>query len=158
MPIADQGRARGAARPAGVADTLRPMTSEPERSTDESTDVREARRAIEEYLRRTGTPARPGGSTGPDGQVDAAGSPETAKDGGRVDDRTAEAVARAAWDAVQDATPPPPDPAAGPAEKTEQSPELAELHRRAVAIAHGLQALGYHLDETLLPGPDMAAG
>ncbi|MFE9118953.1 hypothetical protein [Streptomyces sp. NPDC007172] len=134
------------------------MTSEPERGTDESNDVREARLAIAEYVRRTGTPARPDGSTSPEGELDTAASPESAKDSDRIDDRTAEDVARAAWDAVQDATPPPPDPGAGPAEKTDQSPELAERHRRAVAIARGLQQLGYHLDETLLPGPDMAAG
>lgn len=154
-----QVAARGARRPAGVADILPPMTSEPERGTDESNDIREARLAIAEYLGRRGTtPTRPDGSTSPDSELGTAARPEAAQDSDRIDDRTAADVARAAWDAVQDATPPPPDPGAGPAEKTDQSPELAERHRRAVAIARGLQQLGYHLDETLLPGPDMAAG
>ncbi|MGW8330062.1 hypothetical protein ACWGLE_19440 [Streptomyces sp. NPDC055897] len=134
------------------------MTPEPERSTDESPDVQEARLAIEEYLSRTRRSARPDESTEAGGRRSADGNSGSSEDGGRFDDRMAESIARAAWDAVQDATPPPPDPAAGPAEKTEQPPELAELHRRAVAIARGLRELGYHLDETLLPGPDMAAG
>ncbi|MFG3280453.1 hypothetical protein [Streptomyces sp. NPDC048111] len=128
------------------------MTAETEHGPDESANVREARRAIEEYLSRTsGDPRRrgAGAGSGADGQPTA---------GDRIDDRVAECVAREAWDAVQEATPPPPDPEAGPAEKTEPSPERAELHRRAVAIARGLQELGHHLDETLRPGPDMAAG
>ncbi|MFJ3582947.1 hypothetical protein ACIPPS_12070 [Streptomyces sp. NPDC090127] len=122
----------------------------PDNGPAESADAREARRAIDDHLGRT------------------AAHEELARwrDGGRIDDRTAEDVARAAWDAVQDATPPPPSPTdatppppqAGPAEKTARSPERAERHRRAVAVALGLRELGYHLDETLLPGPDMAAG
>lgn len=68
--------------------------------------------------------------------------------------------AREAWDAVQEATPPTPDPQTdtGPAEKGRSSRGLAERHSRAVSVARGLQELGYHLDETLRPGPDMAAG
>ncbi|MEU9098415.1 hypothetical protein [Streptomyces sp. NPDC048361] len=120
------------------------MTTETEDTGDESADAREARRAIEEYLSR--------GAARTDQSEGSAGRP------GQADDRVAECVAREAWDAVQDATPAPPDPEAGPAEKTEMSPERAELHRRAVAVARGLRELGYHLDETLLPGPDMAAG
>ncbi|MFI9111641.1 hypothetical protein [Streptomyces venezuelae] len=118
------------------------MTPEPEHGPAESADAREARQAIEDHLGHAGT------------QEELS----RWRNSGRIDDRIAEAVAGAAWDAVQDATPPPPSPQAGPAEKTEQSPERAERHRRAVAVARGLRELGYHLDETLLPGPDMAAG
>ncbi|MFE9407149.1 hypothetical protein ACFYNY_36160 [Streptomyces sp. NPDC006530] len=138
------------------------MTAETERSGDESADVREARLAIDAYLRRTSAGTHQAGAAGhlAEQDADAGGRPSQGggRVDGRVDDAVAERVAREAWDAVQDATPPPPDPEAGPAEKTSQSPERAELHRKAVAIARGLQALGYHLDETLLPGPDMAAG
>ncbi|MFB8272905.1 hypothetical protein ACFC96_40840 [Streptomyces sp. NPDC055955] len=118
------------------------MTAEPEHGPAESADVREARRAIDEHMGRAGT------------------DEELArwKDSGRIDDRVAEEVARAAWDAVQDVTPPPPSPRSGPVEKSVPSPQRAERHRRAVAVARGLRELGYHLDETLLPGPDMAAG
>ncbi|MFE9410549.1 hypothetical protein ACFYN0_17420 [Streptomyces sp. NPDC006704] len=112
------------------------MTTETEHGGSESANAQEARAAIDAYLSRTS--ARPAGA--------------------EADDHVAESVAREAWDAVQDATPPPPDPGAGPVEKTEPSPQRAELHRKAVAIARGLRELGYHLDETLLPGPDMAAG
>ncbi|MEU6946497.1 hypothetical protein ABZ957_14895 [Streptomyces sp. NPDC046316] len=119
------------------------MTAAPNNGPTESANVREARRAIDDCLGRT-----------------AAAAEDLARwrDSGRIDDNLAEDVARAAWDAVQDATPPPPSPRSGPAEKTSQSPERAERHRRAVAVALGLRELGYHLDETLLPGPDMAAG
>ncbi|MEU9192398.1 hypothetical protein [Streptomyces hundungensis] len=142
------------------------MTAETERSGDESADVHEARLAIDAYMRRTSARTQQEGAAGPladqGAGAGAGGGGRPGQDDGRVDDRVddrvAECVAREAWDAVQDATPPPPDPEAGPSEKTTQSPERAELHRRAVAIARGLQALGYHLDETLLPGPDMAAG
>ncbi|MCT9093548.1 hypothetical protein N4G70_32465 [Streptomyces sp. ASQP_92] len=140
------------------------MTAETERSGDESADVREARLAIDAYLRRTSAGTHQAGAADPLAEhgADAGVGGRPSQGGGRVDglvdDAVAERVAREAWDAVQDATPPPPDPEAGPAEKTSQSPERAELHRKAVAIARGLQALGYHLDETLLPGPDMAAG
>ncbi|AYG78848.1 hypothetical protein DWB77_00957 [Streptomyces hundungensis] len=136
------------------------MTAETERSGDESADVHEARLAIDAYMRRTSARTQQEGAAGPlaDQGAEAGGGERPGQDDDRVDDRVAECVAREAWDAVQDATPPPPDPEAGPSEKTTQSPERAELHRRAVAIARGLQALGYHLDETLLPGPDMAAG
>ncbi|MEU3499598.1 hypothetical protein ABZ726_02110 [Streptomyces hundungensis] len=136
------------------------MTAETERSGDESADVHEARLAIDAYMRRTSARTQQQGAAGPLAEqgAGAGGGGRPGQDESRVDDRVAECVAREAWDAVQDATPPPPDPEAGPSEKTTQSPERAELHRRAVAIARGLQALGYHLDETLLPGPDMAAG
>ncbi|MFF5933401.1 hypothetical protein [Streptomyces sp. NPDC012508] len=118
------------------------MTATPNNGPTESANVRVARRAIDDYLGRTA----------------AAEDLARWRDSGRIDDKLAEDVARAAWDAVQDATPPPPSPQAGPAEKTTQSPERAERHRRAGAVALGLRELGYHLDETLLPGPDMAAG
>ncbi|MEU3607280.1 hypothetical protein AB0E83_17830 [Streptomyces sp. NPDC035033] len=118
------------------------MTAEPEDHRPESDDVRAARRAVEEHLARTAD------------EEQANRWRET----GRVDDRVAEEVARAAWDAVQEVTPPPPSPQAGPAERAERSPERAERHRRAVAVARGLRELGHSLDETLLPGLDMAAG
>ncbi|WP_328314794.1 hypothetical protein OG432_33955 [Streptomyces sp. NBC_00442] len=134
------------------------MTKETERTGDESADAQEARRAIDAYLSRRAASAqeREGAEYAADREPGTGGPPGRA--GGRIGDDIAECVAREAWDAVQDATPAPPDPGAGPAEKTEMSPERAELHRRAVAVARGLRELGYHLDETLLPGPDMAAG
>ncbi|MFD6888026.1 hypothetical protein [Streptomyces sp. NPDC059957] len=39
-----------------------------------------------------------------------------------------------------------------------EPPEVAERRAQANAITRGLQQLGYHRDETLLPGPGMAAG
>ncbi|MFG2720574.1 hypothetical protein ACGFW5_20070 [Streptomyces sp. NPDC048416] len=141
------------------------MTMDTEHNGNESADAQEARRALDDYVRRTSARTRQDEGAGPLGVTEpgSVGVTEPAPGGlspagGRVDDHVAESVAREAWDAVQDATPAPPDPEAGPAEKTDLSPERAELHRRAVAIARGLRELGYHLDETLLPGPDMAAG
>ncbi|MCX5384488.1 hypothetical protein [Streptomyces sp. NBC_00083] len=128
------------------------MTTEAETTGDESADVQEARRAIEEYLSRG--PAR----TPRDGADTGRAAPAGGGIDRSIDDSAAALIAREAWDAVQDATPAPPHPEAGPAEKTRMSPERAERHRRAVAVARGLRELGYHLDETLLPGPDMAAG
>ncbi|KOX25664.1 hypothetical protein ADL06_18715 [Streptomyces sp. NRRL F-6491] len=89
------------------------------------------------------------------------GRDEDARDGGRrIDDATAERIAREAWDAVSAATPPPPDPGTdrAPARGAREPAEVTELRGRAIAVARGLHQLGYHLDETLLPGPDMAAG
>lgn len=122
------------------------MTTEPEQDPSESADVRAARTAIEAHLNRTGAPAADepeGGGVRPGGR--------------RVDDRTAERIAREAWDAVGEATPPPPDPGTDRGGAAEP-PEVAERRREAVAVVRGLQELGYRLDETLLPGPDMAAG
>ncbi|WP_411107601.1 hypothetical protein [Streptomyces sp. cmx-4-9] len=115
------------------------MTTEPERDPGEPADVRAARAAIDAYLNRTDPSAR------------------TRSADGRIDDRTAELVAREAWDAVMAVTPPPPDPATDPGPAVEP-PEVAERRERAVAVVRGLQKLGHHLDETLLPGPDLAAG
>ncbi|MFD3717843.1 hypothetical protein [Streptomyces sp. NPDC058674] len=123
------------------------LTTEPAPGPADSSDVREARLAVDPFLART--PPR------------SEGGPERRRTPtGQIDDRTAEQVAREAWDAVQDATPPAPDPATdtGPADAGRPSPEHTERHRRAVAIARGLQELGYPLNETLRPGPDMAAG
>lgn len=118
------------------------MTTEPERDPVETPEVRAARAAIDAYLNRT-----------PRGGADSG-----ARQGdGRIDDRTAELVAREAWDAVMAVTPPPPDPATDPGPAVEP-PEVAERRGQAVAVVRGLQQLGHHLDETLLPGPDLAAG
>ncbi|MEU3062670.1 hypothetical protein AB0P12_13860 [Streptomyces subrutilus] len=132
------------------------MTTEPElgaAGSADSDDVREARLAIDAFLT--------GGSAG-HGEVPAGTDLERWRATGRIDDRLAAQVAGAAWDAVQDATPPAPDPSTdpGPDPTVESGPsaELAARHRRAVAVARGLAQLGYHLDETLRPGPDMAAG
>lgn len=135
------------------------MTTESDLGSAGSGDVREARRAIEAFLARTA----PGHGEEPDlpQSQDPDADVERRRGGARVDDRVAEQVAREAWDAVQDVTPPAPDPAqadAGPAAQGGPSPELAERHRRAIAITRGLLELGYHLDETLRPGPDMTAG
>ncbi|MFJ4871587.1 hypothetical protein [Streptomyces sp. NPDC088757] len=128
------------------------MTTEPEGDRAGSADVRAARAAIESYLSRTGQ----------DGK-----SPEDAREGEdtppgdrRIDDATAERIAREAWDAVLAATPPPPDPGTdpAPARGAREPAEVTALRGRAIAVARGLHRLGYHLDETLLPGPDMAAG
>ncbi|MFJ4341505.1 hypothetical protein [Streptomyces sp. NPDC088915] len=128
------------------------MTTEPEGDRAGSADVRAARAAIESYLSRTGTGEKP---------------PEDAREGEgadpgdrRIDDATAERIAREAWDAVLAATPPPPDPGTdpAPARGAREPAEVTELRGRAIAVARGLHQLGYHLDETLLPGPDMAAG
>ncbi|MBT2445147.1 hypothetical protein J7E93_34705 [Streptomyces sp. ISL-36] len=134
------------------------MTAEPEHSPAESADVREARRAIGDHLGRAAAAAERGEAADADRGRSAVADLARWRERGRIDDRLAEEVARAAWDAVQDATPPPPSPEAGPTEKTRPSPERAELHRRAVSVARGLRELGYHVDDTLLPGPDMAAG
>ncbi|MFE5513234.1 hypothetical protein ACFQ9J_22130 [Streptomyces sp. NPDC056529] len=136
------------------------MTTEPEGDRAESADVRAARAAIEAHLRRT-EPAREGesraaGSSAPPERPDG-----DARDGGRrIDDATAERIAREAWDAVLAATPPPPDPGTdpAPARSAREPAEVTELRRRAIAVTRGLRELGHHLDETLLPGPDMAAG
>ncbi|MFJ6700659.1 hypothetical protein ACIQM4_32070 [Streptomyces sp. NPDC091272] len=125
------------------------MTTESDLGSAGSGDVRQARQAVEEFLARTQSPDR-------EAQL------EQWRESGRVDDQVAEQVARDAWDAVQDATPPAPDPVegadTGAPSQDPPSPELAQRHRRAIAVARGLQELGYHLDETLRPGPDMAAG
>ncbi|MEU9419977.1 hypothetical protein [Streptomyces sp. NPDC048272] len=135
------------------------MTTQPDhRGSADSGDVREARLAIDAFLARTSPETGDGrtrpGSEGPDTHL------EGRRTTGLLDDRLAEQVAREAWDAVQEATPPAPDPHtdAGPLQNGRPSPELAERHRRAVSIARGLLELGYQLDETLRPGPDMAAG
>ncbi|MFF7178281.1 hypothetical protein [Streptomyces sp. NPDC008121] len=162
-------------------------TSEPghPHQPTESADAREARMAVEEYLRRTGMSGRPddpgrsGLSTGAGDQgpaVPSAGGRGSTADaatgtespaphtGAPIDDRVADAVAREAWDAVTAATPPPPSPVEGgtPGEGRDgaaaEPAEVAELRRRATAIARGLRELGCRLDDTLLPGPDMAAG
>ncbi|MET9932989.1 MULTISPECIES: hypothetical protein [unclassified Streptomyces] len=128
------------------------MTTEPEGDRAGSADVRAARAAIESYLSRTD----PGGKA-PEG---AREGEDTAPGDRRVDDATAERIAREAWDAVLAATPPPPDPGTdpAPARGAREPAEVTELRGRAIAVARGLHRLGYHLDETLLPGPDMAAG
>lgn len=128
------------------------MTTEPEGNPAESADVRAARAAIEAHLSRT-EPGAAGSTGSPD-------SPEGRDGGSRVDDATAERIAREAWDAVSAATPPPPDPGTdpAPARGAREPEEVTELRRRAIAVTRGLHQLGYHLDETLLPGPDMAAG
>lgn len=121
------------------------MTTEPERGRIEPADVRAARAAIDAYLSRT------------DAAQKHHASANTVGTDGRVNDQVAECIARQAWDAVMAVTPPPPDPAtdAGPAV---EPPQVAERRAQANAIVRGLQQLGYHLDETLLPGPGMAAG
>lgn len=135
------------------------MTTEPEGDRAESADVRAARAAIEAHLNRT-DPA-------PEGEPHAAGPSVPREDRGdtaqgvrRVDDATAERIAREAWDAVLAATPPPPDPGTdpAPARGVREPAEVTELRARAIAVTRGLRELGHHLDETLLPGPDMAAG
>ncbi|MFF1411275.1 hypothetical protein ACFVX6_16050 [Streptomyces sp. NPDC058289] len=115
------------------------MTTEPEREPVDVADVHAAHAAIDAYLRRTDS------------------APERLPGRGRVADGVAEAVAREAWDSVIAITPPPPDPATDPGPAVEP-PEVAERRAEAMAIARGLQLLGYRLDETLLPGPDIAAG
>ncbi|WP_449479873.1 hypothetical protein [Streptomyces avidinii] len=121
------------------------MTTEPEPDRVEPDDVRAARAAIDAHLSRSDP--SPGHGGGADGL----------RSDGRVDDQVADRIAREAWDAVIAVTPPPPDPATDPGPAVEP-PEVAERRARAIAIARGLQRLGYHLDESLLPGPGMAAG
>ncbi|WP_392896400.1 hypothetical protein [Streptomyces sp. LN699] len=135
------------------------MTTQPgPRGAADSGDVHEARLAIDAFLART-SPEQDGSLTGPGG-VGPGADLERWRTTGLIDDRVAEQVAREAWDAVQEATPPPPDPEADaePTDRGRPSRELAERHRQAVSIARGLLELGHHLDETLRPGPDMAAG
>ncbi|MEV7728713.1 hypothetical protein AB0P15_28805 [Streptomyces sp. NPDC087917] len=122
------------------------MTTEPERDPVEPDDVRTARAAIDAYRSRTDPPPE---------QPEVTGGARGTDD--RVDDQVAECIAREAWDAVIAVTPPPPDPATDPGPAVEP-PEVAERRAQAVAIVRGLRQLGYHLDESLLPGPDMAAG
>ncbi|MET7664864.1 hypothetical protein ABZS99_39705 [Streptomyces sp. NPDC005463] len=140
------------------------MTTEPERGPVEQADDRAARTAIDACLNRRdsaseqqlgGTAAGRGGSSALEGDGGAA-----ARGDRRIDDATAERIAREAWDAVQAVTPPPPDPGtdAGPAQNRKEPTEVAERRKQAIAVVRGLQQLGYHLDEKLLPGPDMAAG
>ncbi|MFC8172185.1 hypothetical protein ACFUJ0_21035 [Streptomyces sp. NPDC057242] len=137
------------------------MTTEPEGAPAESADVRAARAAIEAHLSRTDPEREPraaGSSASPERPERPDGG---APDGGRrIDDATAERIAREAWDAVLAATPPPPDPGTdpAPARGAREPAEVTELRRRAIAVTRGLRELGHHLDETLLPGPDMAAG
>jgi hypothetical protein len=140
------------------------MTTEPDGDPVEPAQVRAARSAIEAYLSGTGAEGNrlsrsAGGPPGP--SEPATGGPPAGGDR-RIDDATAERIAREAWDAVSAVTPPPPDPGSdpGPARtaKEEEPAEVTERRRHAVAVVRGLQLLGYHLDETLLPGPDMAAG
>ncbi|MFF5636928.1 hypothetical protein [Streptomyces sp. NPDC012825] len=128
------------------------MTTEPEGDRAGSADVRAARAAIEAHLSRTD----PGGKTTDNARKGEDGAPGDL----RIDDATAERIAREAWDAVLAATPPPPDPGTdpAPARGAREPAEVTELRGRAIAVARGLHRLGYHLDETLLPGPDMAAG
>ncbi|MFF3214224.1 hypothetical protein ACFYYB_26570 [Streptomyces sp. NPDC002886] len=121
------------------------MTKESESDRVEPTDVHAAREAIDAYLSRADSSREHG--VGEDAQ----------RADGPVSDRIAELVAREAWDAVLVASPPPPDPAVDPGPAVEPL-KVAERRAQAVAIVRGLQALGYRLDETLLPGPDMAAG
>ncbi|MEW1904644.1 MULTISPECIES: hypothetical protein [unclassified Streptomyces] len=133
------------------------MTTEPEGDPAESADVRAARAAIEAHLDRT-DPAR---EREPRTTGALTSREEDTRDGGRrIDDATAERIAREAWDAVLAATPPPPDPGTdpAPARSAREPAEVTELRRRAIAVTRGLRELGHHLDETLLPGPDMAAG
>ncbi|MET7542270.1 hypothetical protein [Streptomyces sp. NPDC005507] len=140
------------------------MATEPEWGPVEQTDVRAARTAIDACLNRRdsaseqqlgGAAAGRGGSSALEGDGGAA-----ARGDRRIDDATAERIAREAWDAVQAVTPPPPDPEtdAGPAQNRKEPTEVAERRKQAIAVVRGLQQLGYHLDEKLLPGPDMAAG
>ncbi|MFZ4302578.1 hypothetical protein ACOZE3_32305 [Streptomyces cinereoruber] len=130
------------------------MTTEPEGDRAESADVRAARAAIEAHLNRTTPPS--------EREPHAAGSSASREERGgrRIDDATAERIAREAWDAVLAATPPPPDPGTdpAPARGAREPAEVTELRARAIAVTRGLRELGHHLDETLLPGPDMAAG
>ncbi|MFE4257116.1 hypothetical protein ACFRU3_48545 [Streptomyces sp. NPDC056910] len=141
------------------------MTTEPEWGPVEQADVRATRTAIEAYLNRADSASEQqlGGAqaAGLGGSSALAGDGGAAARGDRcIDDATAERIAREAWDAVQAVTPPPPDPEtdAGPAQNRKEPKEVAERRQQAVAVVRGLQQLGYHLDEKLLPGPDMAAG
>ncbi|MFJ7126120.1 hypothetical protein [Streptomyces sp. NPDC098101] len=137
------------------------MTTAPEGNPAESADVRAARAAIEAHLSRTDPEREPDAAGATGSPASPEGRDEGGRDGGRrVDDATAERIAREAWDAVAAATPPPPDPGTDPAPAlgAREPEEVTELRRRAIAVARGLHQLGYHLDETLLPGPDMAAG
>ncbi|MFC8490105.1 hypothetical protein ACFUJU_04740 [Streptomyces sp. NPDC057235] len=140
------------------------MTTEPEGAPAESADVRAARAAIEAHLSRTDPEREPraaGSSASPE-RPERPERPDGGAPGGgrRIDDATAERIAREAWDAVLAATPPPPDPGTdpAPARGAREPAEVTELRRRAIAVTRGLRELGHHLDETLLPGPDMAAG
>ncbi|MGW9435455.1 hypothetical protein [Streptomyces sp. NPDC055607] len=132
------------------------MTTEPEGDRAGSADVRAARAAIESYLSRTGR----GGKAPEDAREGSREGEDAAPGDRRIDDATAERIAREAWDAVLAATPPPPDPGTdpAPARGAREPAEVTELRGRAISVARGLHRLGYHLDETLLPGPDMAAG
>ncbi|MFJ9342999.1 hypothetical protein ACIRP0_27435 [Streptomyces sp. NPDC101733] len=136
------------------------MTTEPERGPSESLDVREARLAIEAYLGRAHGPASGNAPSARDRAQEAAGDVPAGRENSLFDDGAAERVARQAWDAVLAVTPPPPDPAVdpGPIDGHVESAELLERRRHAERVARGLQELGYRLDETLLPGPGMAAG
>ncbi|MFD3571142.1 NAD-binding protein, partial [Streptomyces sp. NPDC058667] len=163
----DRGVGRGALRggaPVPVVGTYRAsMTTAPEGDPVEPGDVRAARSAIEAYLSRAapeGEHHPPRGADRPEGERLPRGADGPAGGERRIDDATAERIAREAWDAVSAATPPPPDPDsdAGPARMTEEPAEVTERRNEAIAIARGLRLLGYHLDETLRPGPDMAAG
>jgi hypothetical protein len=114
-----------------------------------SSDAEEARRAIDTYLRRS--------AVGAEARPDAADLRHW-QETGTTTDRVAECVAREAWDAVQDVMPPPPDSSDGRPERAAGRMERTEQHERACRIARGLRELGHHLDETLMPGPGMAAG
>ncbi|MEU3459272.1 hypothetical protein ABZ721_04855 [Streptomyces sp. NPDC006733] len=126
------------------------MNATPDDGHAGSSDAEEARRAIDTYLRQH--------SAGEAGRPEAAEDLRQWQETGTTDDRVAECVAREAWDAVQDVTPPPPDSSGGQPERRAGQVEQTEQHDRACRIARGLRELGHHLDETLLPGPGMAAG